>query len=209
MAEGKRLTRWQGSSGSPWTHGSSLFSGTHLPHCVELHLHSHLCRRDDAEGSSRLHLGPSPNPRLGLLALGQPLQKSVTHLPISHIPQEPGGPLRSQPPGWAGGTQRVSAMSSPSRSSRPSRKANARKHLQCNGSTCWRCWGPGEAFLPGCFPESLALSWACQTCGEQGTGRPAGPVFLGAVGHVSPARPPSPLPGCSPPAPPCLAPPPR
>lgn len=86
LAEGKRLTRWRGGSGSPWAHESSLLSGTYLPHCVELYLHGHLCRRDDTEGSSGLHLGPSPTPGLGPLALGQPLQKLLTHLPLSHIP---------------------------------------------------------------------------------------------------------------------------
>ena len=71
LAEGKRPTRGLSSLGSPRAHNISLLSGTYLPHCVELHLHSHLRGGDDAEGSPQLHQGPSPTASVGALGSGQ------------------------------------------------------------------------------------------------------------------------------------------
>lgn len=81
---------------------------------------------------------PLPPPAWGRgLARGKPLQKLVTHLPLSHSPQRaseaspPSLPARCRLPGWAPGTQRGSL----SRSSHPAGKVNTGKHLQCNGGT--------------------------------------------------------------------------
>lgn len=73
-----------------------VLSGTHLPHCVQLHLHSHLCGRDDTEGTW-LHLGP-------LLPLAQP--RSTCHsltCPSTAFYRWPWRltPTWSQPLGWA------------------------------------------------------------------------------------------------------------
>lgn len=65
------VSRWLGSSGSPRPMYFPAFSGTHLPHCVQLHLHSHLRGRDDAKGSPASPktsptpswgMGPGPGP---------------------------------------------------------------------------------------------------------------------------------------------------
>lgn len=133
-------------------------SGTHIPHCVQLHLHSHLRGRDDTKGSSCLHLGPLPPPVVGSgVGPGPALSWFVTHLLVSNIPLRPQKPIPAWYPHWATGTQGVGlATSLLSRRSQRVRKANAGKHLQCNGGTCWRRGAQGKDSIR--FPERVPLN---------------------------------------------------
>ena len=147
--------KWQPLLGAPWLKAEAdqswetldpwhlpVLSGTHLPHCVQLHLHSHLRGRDDTEGTW-LPLGPLLPLVRGPRPWPSPAQL-VTHLPLNSIPQVA---LEAHPhlvpaPGlgsWDWGRRDVVSFVSAAQ--------ELTTHFQCRGGTCWRCRAQGEGSI--------------------------------------------------------------
>lgn len=152
MPAGQRQ-RGPGSPGSPRPMVSPALSGTHIPHRVQLHLHSHLRGRDDAQGSPRLHLGPLPPPWPALPQLSLTCWSATFHRGPEHHP--------AWYQRWAsvtrvGGGEGSATSCSPGRHNRPERR------MQGNVYSAMGVPAGGG----GHFPELTAWNWVCRCEGR-------------------------------------------
>lgn len=135
LAEGRGWQFWELLDPRPLP----ALSGTHLPHCVQLHLHSYLRGRDDPEGTG--FTWDLTFPLSGPQALVQPLSAGHPLAPQQHSTGGIGGPSPLGASHWVGLLGRrkdegakVSFMSA---------GRVLIMHFQCHGGTCWRPGGTG------------------------------------------------------------------
>lgn len=163
--------KWQPLLGAPWLKAEAdrcwetldprhllVLSGTHLPHCVQLHLHSHLCGRDDTEGTW-LHLGP-------LLPLAQPRSARHSPAPQQHSTDGLGGSPPLGPSHWVG----LLGLGKAGCGQLRARCPGAHNPFPVSWRYLLEVQGTAVGFYLGCFPEPMASNWVNQMCGEKGMG---------------------------------------
>ena len=148
--------KWQPLLGAPWlkAEGDSsgrpldprplpALSGTHLPHCVQLHLHSYLRGRDDTEGTGFTEGRDLSFPLPGAPGSGPASVSWSSTCPSAAFHRGPWRPIPTwcQPLGWAPGAEEGGGGGRTEEGGEVSFMSAGRAlttHFQCHGGTCWR-----------------------------------------------------------------------
>ena len=165
--------KWQPLLGAPWlkAEGDSsgrpldprplpALSGTHLPHCVQLHLHSYLRGRDDTEGTGFTEGRDLSFPLPGAPGSGPASVSWSSTCPSAAFHRGPWRPIPTwcQPLGWApgaeegggGGGRRRGARSASCLPGGRSQRISSVMEVPAGGV------GHRRGFRVGCFWECLA-----------------------------------------------------
>lgn len=184
--------KWQPLLGAPWLKAEAVssgrpldpqplpaLSGTHLPHCVQLHLHSYLRGRDDPEGTG--FTWDLSFPLSGAQALVQPPSAGHPLAPQQHSTGGVGGPSPLGASHWVGLLGRrkeeggkVSFMSA---------GWALTTHFQCHEGTCWRR-GAQERARSRMLPGVLGFQWGLARYAGRREPGSHGPVLQGAAPWV-------------------------